>query len=616
MPLYEDAANCENKIKISAESASSFVFGTENTISKMVDVIRETGMTIQRTAVIALEGWYGVDWKNITEALTQCCKRQGIDIDILNINTTFKGINEIAEYKKPFISDDPSFGVVNEAGLIKDLMDMEKVDALKLRLQQIKTDATGKLKVQVVYGSGAAISELIDVYDVVLYFEKTRAPLLWQIWDGKLIPFGVDEEKSDYYWKEYYYCDYYLLDRQKEFAIERMDYYIEAINFDDLKLVPRKAFDEMLYTLVSYPIKGVRMFQPGPWGAYRYKDLFNVPGLECNAWNRSVGPELSMLIDVGRGKFINMPFVNVMQYGEKVVGALINKTYPKLFPFEIWLDDGYFSKPESAERTSMPIHSHPSSEYVKRHFKEPLGRYETYYIAEAYEGANTWMGFKENADLEEWEAKCMKSNNITPIENWKDYIANWQSNVGDLYLIPPGTTHCHGGNQMVLEMDTSPSLSGTEYSFFTYDFARNTWDDNTKTMTAAPCKMHLEHGFDNEKWCRESYVNNNLRAKPKLVKWTREYCKDEYSSLPQMPYTVERFHFNETAPNDTENKFTNVVTLTVGEKIKIRSKSNPDREAEIGLYQSIVIPACFGEYEFINMSKGHCTVVQFRWKLG
>ena len=54
----------------------------------------------------------------------------------------------------------------------------------------------------------------------------------------------------------------------------------------------------------------------------------------------------------------------------------------------------YFPKPTPAERTSMPIHSHPGTDYVKRHFNEPLGRYETYYIAEAYEGANTWMGFK------------------------------------------------------------------------------------------------------------------------------------------------------------------------------------------------------------------------------
>ena len=65
-----------------------------------------------------------------------------------------------------------------------------------------------------------------------------------------------------------------------------------------------------------------------------------------------------------------------------------------------------------------------------------------------------------------------------------------------MYLIPPGTTHGHGGNQMVLEMDTVPSIAGTEYSFFMYDFMRPSWDDTTKTMTGKPVKMHLDHGFD------------------------------------------------------------------------------------------------------------------------
>ena len=36
---------------------------------------------------------------------------------------------------------------------------------------------------------------------------------------------------------------------------------------------------------------------------------------------------------------------------------------------------------------------------------------------------------------------------------------------------------------MVLEMDTCPSVAATEYSFFTYDFARPSWDDVAKTMS-------------------------------------------------------------------------------------------------------------------------------------
>jgi hypothetical protein len=169
---------------------------------------------------------------------------------------------------------------------------------------------------------------------------------------------------------------------------------------------------------------------------------------------------------------------------------------------------------------------------------------------------------------------------------------------------------------MVLEMDTCPSVSAVEYSFFMYDFARHTWDDKTKTMTAKPCKMHLDHGFDNDKWVRASWVKEHLRAKPKVIKWTQEYMFDRYSSDPRMPFEIERFHFTGRAENDTEGKFLHIVTLTMGKKVLIRSKREPGLCNTMLKFQSALVPACFGEYEFVNEDGGACTVVQLRWKSG
>jgi mannose-6-phosphate isomerase class I len=264
----------------------------------------------------------------------------------------------------------------------------------------------------------------------------------------------------------------------------------------------------------------------------------------------------------------------------------------------------------------MPIHNHPSTAYVNRHFNEPLGRYETYYICEAYEGACTIMGYKDGADLEAFEEKCRESENISVIGDWKDDLCVWDSNIGDLYLIPPGTAHGHGGNQMVLEMDTCPSIAATEYSFFEYDFARNSWDDETKTMTGKPMKMHLDHAFDNEKWRRGNWVKDNLLAKPAVAEWTKDYKRDIYASVPEMPFDIERFHFYTKAGNDTEMKFAHIITLTIGKKAIIRSKTDPERMADIELFQSAVVPAAFGGYEIVSADGGYCEVVQIKWKKG
>ncbi|MCL2665083.1 MAG: hypothetical protein FWE82_05670 [Defluviitaleaceae bacterium] len=599
MPLYEYRKNAENFIKVSDACLNSFADGTQAVLAAIEKAVRSKE-TSGRKPVIAFDGWYGVDWKTINEKFK--------DYEKYDIANVFINRKKIAEYKQAYVTDDPGFGRVNSEGRIADLIDNAKLEKLKNIL--LKNGS----RVRLVYGSGAAADGWFP-FDLIVYFDKTRQPLLWQMWDGKLVPFGGTEPDAGYHWKEYYYCDYYLLDRQKNFLYDKMDFWAAANSPDDLKAVPRVSYDEIIQSALDYPIKEIKIFQPGPWGAYRYKDLFDVPGLECNAWNELAGPELGVIIDIG-GKSFEMPFMNLMQYQEKLLGKHLTEAYPGLFPMDVWLDDGYFPKPEPAERISMPIHNHPSTDYVKRRFNEPLGRYETYYIAEAYEGANTWMGFKDDCDLEAFEQKCRDSENLAPIPDWKNFVANHCSSAGDLYLIPPGTVHAHGGNQMVLEMDTCPSAAGTEYSFFQYDFARPSWDDEKKEMTGKPVKMHLEHAFDNEKWRRESWVKGHLLSKPKVEKWSKEYQKDIYASVPEMPFEIERFRFSSKYENDTEGRFCHIPTLTTGKRVIVRSMSNPRLSAALDLWQSAVIPAAFGKYEIISEDGGYCEVVQIRWKKG
>jgi hypothetical protein len=51
----------------------------------------------------------------------------------------------------------------------------------------------------------------------------------------------------------------------------------------------------------------------------------------------------------------------------------------------------------------------------------------------------------------------------------------------------------------------------------------------------------------------------------------------------------------------------------MGKKVIIRSKTS-GCEAAIDLWQSCILPACFGDYEVINQSEGECEVVILRWK--
>ena len=399
MPLYEYRKNAENHVAVPAAVKNSIVCGAPAVCERLVKLL-----VARKNQVLAVDGWYGVDWQALAAGLRTAAKKRKLALEIIHSADLFRSETEIEQYRQPFVTDDPSFGKVNGTGVIEDLLDPAKVAALKQRL-------AAKTAPMVVIGPGAAVAGLSGLYDVRCYADFTMQPLLWQMWDGKLATFGRTEPAVNFLWKKYYYCDFYLLLRQKKTAFAKMDYYIEAVEADHLKLMPAAAYNTIIDELVKQPIKQVKITQPGPWGSYRFKEIYDpIPGLENMAWNELAGIELSILVDVGAPELLNMPCQNIMQRPVSLVGKYVHKTYPDLLPLQVWLDDGYFKDPVPHERGSMPIHNHPDTEYVKRNFNEPLGRYETYYIVEAYHDAGTMMGFKEDADLEEYERLCRDSN--------------------------------------------------------------------------------------------------------------------------------------------------------------------------------------------------------------
>ena len=610
MPLYEYRRNAENVLKVTPEVRDSIIAGSPE-VSQFIASRLAEKLKKGPAVLAAFDGWYGIDWARVKTTVEAAAAMAGLAVTFCDTASFAKSPEEIAAYWKDFETDDPSFGWVNSDGTINDVFDPQRLREFRGSLSEGRS--AGAL---IVVGPGACIPELDDAYDLRFYFDFTMQPMLWQMWDGALIPFGRTAPDPGYSWKRYYYCDFYLLYRHKKNVLARMDYYVDAVQADNLKLVSKPAYERIIDTLVTYPITQVKIMQPGPWGGQRYRALWDVPGLECNAWNELAGIELSILIDVGAKATLNIPAQNIMQRPRQLVGDYIHETCPDLMPLQVWLDDGYFPTPVPFERSSMPVHDHPDTDYVRRHFNEALGRYETYYIVEAYKGATTWMGFKEGADLEEWERLTRASNNQTPIPNWQDFIKRWDTVVGDLFLIPPGTSHGHGGNQMILEMDTGPSVAGTEYSFFTFDYARPTWDDTTKTMTARRMKMHLDHSFANNRWRREEYVRRHLRARPIVQSGDGETRKDQYTTLPEMPFHIERLFFTKRFENDTEGKYMHIATLAEGEEVIVRSCEHPERQARIERLQATIIPAGMGRHEYVNEKGGHAMIVVIRMKKG
>ena len=129
-------------------------------------------------------------------------------------------------------------------------------------------------------------------------------------------------------------------------------------------------------------------------------------------------------------------------------------------------------------------------------------------------------------------------------------------------------------------------------------------------------KMHLKHSFDNQKWVRENRVQAYHRARPIAVDGNGKFRKDRYTTLPEQPFHIERLFFEHRAENDTEGKYMQIVTLTEGSRVTIRSLEHPEYSTTIERLQACILPAGFGKHEYINEDGSHAMVVLIRMKRG
>src|SRR5262245_4784489 len=194
MPLYEYRKNATNRVVVPPSVRQEIVCGTKPVLDQIFALIREK-RTQGKPACISIDGWYGVDWAELETGLRDTAQALGITLEIVSIAGLFLSTAEIEAYRRPHTTDDPSFGYVNSKGVLEDILDPAKVAALKARLSD-----RNKLPLDLVavVGPGAAVSALEGLYDLRFYADFTMQPLLWQMWDGKLVTFGCDTPAADY----------------------------------------------------------------------------------------------------------------------------------------------------------------------------------------------------------------------------------------------------------------------------------------------------------------------------------------------------------------------------------------------------------------------------------
>jgi len=597
-----------NHPEVPEGSVKSLVVGT-NAICRFVNsLVEQTIASSGRGAcILAIDGFLGVEWQELVSAIKVSLVKAEFDTETIDITSCYKSPSENEKIINPSLTGDPFFGRIFD-GQLEDFLDITNIYALKGKLKSYKSNkapsTASSPQAVICYGCGAANSFLKELFDFVLYVDITREEFVKRIQKnefGFLKPSEISEGISQaadiglpvYLFKLSTYVYYPVLERYKNNLLPYIDFYLDGNVSEEPKLVPRETFDEILSTLAQYPIRLKPLYIPSPWGGQWIKKIRKLPRSMVNcAWSfEAIAPEMSLKIAVGN-TILEIPFLTLLsKEPTKLMGHSAAERFQNFFPIRVHYDDGI-------EGGNMAIQVHPPTSYVKKCFNEQVGQDESYYVVFTGPGSKVLLGLTEETDEEEFHEAVLESEIQGVPLDYNKYVNSIPSKVGDLFLIPAGTVHASGCNEVVLEIGNSYG-----YTFHIYDYLRPDLHGRLRPI-------HSSHAFRVIEFRRTAHwVNQHLKQRPRLVRSGKDWAEYLLGKLEEIFYVVYRLEFATKIDDDTKGKF-HVVTLVEGDSVLVQSKEHPERKYGLNFSETVIVPACLGKYSILNLGRDLCKVIK------
>jgi len=591
-PHPYDDPTAVNKPKLTETLVKSIVSGTKESAWHISGKISEELKT-SNNLVLALDGYIGADFQQTVNLLCQKLKLNSIKVETFNFKDVFKTAVELDDQFSDNLKEDKEkdpvllFGKLFK-GSYEDLCDDCKLEQLVRRISEFKDK--GSDEVFIVYGQGCSIKKLRSFYDITCYFDVTPKEVILRARKGSFINLGDTCAKPiKALLRRCYYIDFEVAGHQRWELLKEnaIDYYLECNNQDNFKLIPRESFNSIMSSLVKYPLRCKPVYLEGVWGGQYIKNLRNLPEpmLNC-AWVFDLIPlEVSIAVQAGE-QLLDFPFFTFVQkQGEELMGKDCLEKFGGYFPIRFNYDDSYHAS------GNMSIQVHSGHKYNVDNFGEHGRQDESYYIVATGHGAKTYIGFNENESSEEFISEAKKSEkDFSPID-YQKYINHVESKPGMQVMIPAGTIHSSGRNQLILEIG---SLTIGSYTYKMYDYLREDLDGN-------PRPIHSYHGekvLDRKR--TTSWVNENLIQDPRLLRSGSDWAEYVIGEHDMLYISLRRLEFENSIEDHTNGKF-HVLTLVDGEKVIIQSIDNPELSFAQKYLDVVVVPANMGKYIIKNL---------------
>lgn len=530
---------------------------------------------------VIIDGYGGVFWPNFRAQLDAALRRLGVRARWLSVEDALRPESEVDRLVAPFLGgDDPLFGT-RFTGRLRDFFDEE-------RLRALRPDPNAEMTI--VYGCGAA---LVGWDGLLVYVDVPKNEIQFRARAGSIANLGASrpgDPKAMY--KRFYFVDWVALNRHKAELLPRLDLVVDEQRPDEPAFMSGAELRAALTRMARNAFRARPWFEPGPWGGQWIKrHIPQVPQEAPNyAWSfELISPENGVMLE-SSGRLLEVSFDFLMFHDHAAILGESADRFGHEFPIR-------FDFLDTFDGGNLSIQCHPRPEYIRTRFGESFTQDETYYILDCKPGARVYLGFRDGADPVAFRAELERSLREAVAINVDAFVNSVPARKHDLLLIPNGTIHGSGRDNLVLEISATPYI----FTFKMYDWVRLDLDGR-------PRPLNIERAFENLYFDRRGErVYRELIARPQVLQAGEGWQLIHLPTHPEQFYDVHRFDFWHQVEASTDGSC-HVMNLVEGTSVILETAGGVRQRFNYA--ETFVVPAAAGRYRLINEGPGMARVVK------